>query len=65
MALPVVVDPVDRRRAFEDTPRLARAHGLTTYDASYLELGVRLGILLATRDRDLAKAVIDERLPSV
>lgn len=34
VALPVVVEPVDRRRAFEDVPRLARAHGLTTYDAS-------------------------------
>ncbi len=43
IALPIVVEPVDRRRAFEDIPRLARAHGLTTYDASYLEVAVRLG----------------------
>lgn len=64
-ALPVVVDPVDRRRAFEDIPRLARAHGLTTYDASYLELAVRLGIPLATLDRTLARAASDEGVPAV
>lgn len=64
-ALPIVVDPVDRIRAFEDTPRLARAHGLTTYDASYLEVAVRLGIPLATLDRALAKAAAEEGVPSV
>ncbi len=63
--LPIVVDPMDRRRAFEDTPRLARAHGLTTYDASYLEVAVRLGIPLATLDRALAKAAADEGVPAV
>ena len=60
IALPIVVEPVDRRRAFEDIPRLARAHGLTTYDASYLEVAVRLGIPLATLDQALAKAAADE-----
>ncbi len=64
-ALPVVVDPVDRRRAFEDVPRLARAHGLTTYDASYLEVAVRLGIPLATLDRTLARAAADEGVPAI
>ena len=64
-ALPVVVDPVDRRRAFEDIPRLARAHGLTTYDASYLEVAVRLGIPLATLDRTLARAAADEGVSAV
>jgi predicted nucleic acid-binding protein len=33
---------------------LARAHGLTVYDAAYLELAVRLAIPLATLDRALA-----------
>jgi predicted nucleic acid-binding protein len=65
IALPIVVDPVDRRRAFEDIPRLARAHGLTTYDASYLEVAVRLGIPLATLDRTLAKAAADEGVQAV
>ena len=65
VALPIVVDPVDRRRAFEDIPRLARAHGLTTYDASYLEVAVRLGIPLATLDEALARAAADEGVQAV
>jgi predicted nucleic acid-binding protein len=35
---------------------LARDHGLTVYDAAYLELAVRLVIPLATLDRALADA---------
>ena len=65
VALPIVVDPLDRRRAFEDIPRLARAHGLTTYDASYLEIAVRLGVPLATLDRTLGRAAADEGVAAV
>jgi predicted nucleic acid-binding protein len=36
--------------------RLARTHGLTAYDATYLELALRLGAPLATLDRALARA---------
>jgi predicted nucleic acid-binding protein len=35
---------------------LARAHGLTFYDAAYLELARRLDAPLATVDRELARA---------
>jgi predicted nucleic acid-binding protein len=35
---------------------LARAHGLTAYDATYLELALRTGKTLATFDRQLADA---------
>jgi predicted nucleic acid-binding protein len=35
---------------------IARAHGLTVYDALYLEAAIRRGLPLATRDRDLQKA---------
>lgn len=35
---------------------LARAHKLSYYDASYLELARRTGSLLATLDRDLRRA---------
>ena len=35
---------------------LARRHALTTYDAAYLELALRLGATLATLDRKLARA---------
>lgn len=35
---------------------LAQAHGITTYDAAYLELSLRLKSSLATQDKALAKA---------
>jgi predicted nucleic acid-binding protein len=35
---------------------ITRAHGLTVYDALYLETAIRRGLPLATRDRDLQKA---------
>lgn len=34
----------------------ARSHGLTAYDAAYLDLALRLGVPLATLDEDLKKA---------
>jgi predicted nucleic acid-binding protein len=48
-----------------DSPRLrqsvvmalVRSHGLTAYDAMYLELALRRGAPLATFDRQLAEAV--------
>ena len=39
-----------------DTLQLARHYKLSAYDASYLELALRLGIPLATLDEDLQKA---------
>ncbi len=35
---------------------LAEAHGITTYDAAYLQLAMRLKCPLATQDKALAKA---------
>lgn len=55
-ALPIAVDPLDRSRAFDETMALAGAHGLTTYDACYLELARRRGIPLATMDAALRRA---------
>lgn len=42
--------------SLEETLAMARAHQLTSYDASYLELARRLGLPLATLDRDLSAA---------
>lgn len=55
-SLPIIVDPVARVRAFEATTALARKHGLTSYDAAYLELAARLGVPLLTLDGDLRAA---------
>jgi predicted nucleic acid-binding protein len=55
-ALSVQVDPETAQRAVRETLAIARAEGLTLYDAAYLELALRLGEPLATLDHDLAKA---------
>lgn len=38
----------------------AREHGLSVYDAAYLETALRGGDTLATLDRDLARAAVPE-----
>lgn len=59
-ALPIAVDPVERGRALTTTYRLARTRDLSTYDAAYLELAVRLGVPLATLDGQLRTAAEGE-----
>lgn len=54
--LPIDVDAETPARAGREGLLLARAHGLSSYDAAYLELAVRRGVPLATRDRALAEA---------
>lgn len=56
LALPIVVEPVDRRRVLEVTRALARKHDLSVYDAHYLELASRFAIPLATLDEGLGRA---------
>ena len=60
LSLPVAVDPVARDRAFTTVLRLARLHGLTTYDAAYLELAMRHELPIATLDAALAVAAESE-----
>lgn len=60
LALPIVIDPVERRRAFTVTHRLARTRGLSAYDAAYLELAIRTGLPLASLDQSLRDAARDE-----
>ena len=54
--LPVAIDEESPQRALDEVLALARAEGLTTYDASYLELAMRLGVPLATQDKALRQA---------
>jgi predicted nucleic acid-binding protein len=55
-AAPIQPDLDTFPRALTGTLHLARRHGLSSYDASYLELALRAGLPLATLDTDLAKA---------
>ena len=52
----IEVDSATFAHALSDTLQLARRYKLSAYDASYLELALRLGIPLATLDEDLQKA---------
>ena len=56
--LPVAIDQETPQRALDEVLALARAEKLTTYDASYLELAMRLGVPLATQDRELRHAAV-------
>jgi predicted nucleic acid-binding protein len=55
-ALPIAVDEQAGAHAFGDLLPLARTHGLSAYDAVYLELALRRGLPLATLDRTLLAA---------
>jgi predicted nucleic acid-binding protein len=55
-ALPIEIDSETALQAWSATLRLADLHGLTPYDAAYLELALRRGLPLATLDGALQKA---------
>jgi predicted nucleic acid-binding protein len=52
----IAADPATFHHALSNTLQLARRYKLSTYNASYLELALRLGLPLATLDKDLQKA---------
>lgn len=52
----IEVDTATFSHSLSDTLQLARRYKLSAYDASYLELALRLGLSLATLDEDLQKA---------
>lgn len=54
--LRIEIDPETTARAWREILVLAKAERLTLYDASYLELAVRRGLPLATRDAELGSA---------
>ncbi|WP_338666194.1 type II toxin-antitoxin system VapC family toxin (plasmid) [Pararoseomonas sp. SCSIO 73927] len=55
-ALPIHIDPDTAAQAWSRTLSLAEAQGLTIYDASYLELALRLALPLASLDKKLRQA---------
>ncbi|MBV8803256.1 MAG: type II toxin-antitoxin system VapC family toxin [Gammaproteobacteria bacterium] len=52
----IKIDNETSMRGFREILPLAHSENLTTYDAAYLELAMRLGLPLATKDKQLAKA---------
>ena len=54
--LPITVEPETPARALTEIVALARDSQLSTYDASYLDLAIRLGLPLATQDDRMTAA---------
>jgi predicted nucleic acid-binding protein len=55
-ALPIVLERIPSDAVFGRIQALSRDHGLTAYDAAYLDLAQVSGIPLATLDEDLLRA---------
>lgn len=62
-SLPIAIDGETAARAWADTMHLARAHNLSAYDATYLELAIRRGLPLACLDGKLKAAAVAVGVP--
>lgn len=60
--LPIEVENANMTATFDAVTVLAAKHGLTSYDAAYLELGKRRNLPLATLDRKLREVCAVEGL---
>ena len=55
-SLPILVEDETPDRILGEILALAREYGLSSYDASYLDLSIRTSLPIATLDQDLRKA---------
>lgn len=62
--LDVSTDPATAAHALAEILNLARRYKISAYDATYLELALRMGLPLATLDKDLAKAAKKAGVPA-
>ncbi|MCU0832013.1 MAG: type II toxin-antitoxin system VapC family toxin [Rhizobiaceae bacterium] len=63
--LAISCDLISKNAFFGDTLRLCARHRLSAYDAAYLECAIRLNLPLATLDRALASAALNEGITLV
>jgi predicted nucleic acid-binding protein len=56
---------IDNEPDDHDGLTLARRHGLSFYDAAYLELAMRQHLPLATSDQALTRAAMAEKVPLI
>lgn len=63
--LDIIVEAAGVERTLSVTLDLARAEGLTAYDAAYLELARREGVPLATQDGALRAAATRQGVPLI
>ncbi|MGD0941440.1 MAG: type II toxin-antitoxin system VapC family toxin [Terracidiphilus sp.] len=62
-SLPIQIDRETQLHTWGRTLELADLHRLTVYDATYLELALRLSLPLATLDDELRQAAQQEGVP--
>ena len=60
--LPIIVQYESPEKGMKDLLGLARAHNLSSYDASYLDLAMRMGLPMATLDERLKRAAKSSKL---
>ena len=63
--LPTEIDAPAAETVFHTTQDLCRKHGLTAYDAAWLELAIRHRIALGTADGALERAALTEGIEIV
>ena len=63
--LPIIVEQESPERMLTEILSLAWEYRLSTYDASYLDLAMRLGLPLATQDKELRAAANKCKVPLV
>jgi predicted nucleic acid-binding protein len=63
LQLPIFVEHGSPERVTKDLLGLARAHDLSSYDASYLDLAMKKGLPLATSDKKLRAAAQSVKVP--
>ncbi|HKM49493.1 MAG TPA: type II toxin-antitoxin system VapC family toxin [Terriglobales bacterium] len=54
--LPIVLEQYPASNVFDRTQHLSREHGLSAYDAAYLDLALASSLPLATLDEELVRA---------
>ena len=63
--LPITVDAETAVRAWSATLSIARQHKLTVYDAAYLEVAIRRGLPLASKDAELLAAALSSGVSAI
>jgi predicted nucleic acid-binding protein len=63
--LPIEIEGPTRERMFLSARKLASKYRLTVYDASYLEVAIRLKLPLAASDKALARAAVEAQVETL
>lgn len=61
--LPITIEQDQADRIMNELINLAREHGLSSYDACYLDLAMRMGLPIATLDKRLKSAAKKAKVP--